>query len=371
MKSLLRPFMVVVIVCLAALTQAAHARAYRGLTIEGAYHPSIIGTLPADTAESWLWYQFTGGGRFTWFYGAGSDGGVMFGQPQGHPPYDDGQGGGTLFGAPGELTGQFIFLNEPSVFHSAGTGLQLDAQNRIDMRNLRLFRGTTEYDVGGGVNGDTWVPRVADVNTLGDRESGWSIAADGSYRLIYHTEWMGAPMAVHFAGAVIEALPVVAAAWPGAPAPGGFVFVFGSGFLSHLPVQVVVGGIVTNIVQVMNDELLIFLLPPGVNTGSVTVITHGGSATSPNSLGESAGDLSISAVWPSAGVRPGQVVFTFGSGFIPGTIVRLNGAQIYLVHYVSPDMLLFVVPQDAVFGTVAVQVGGDSATSPVPIEIVP
>lgn len=371
MMPLLRSPMVVVIFCLAALAQPVHARAYLGLTVDGAYRPSIIGTLPTDTTESWLWYQFTGGGRFTWFYGPGSDGGVLFGQVQGHPPYDDGQGGGTLFGTPGELTGQFIFLNEPSVFYSAGAGLQLDAQNRIDMRNLRLFRGPTAYDVGGGVNGDTWVPRVADVNALGDRESGWSVAADGSYRLIYHTEWMGAPMAVHFAGAVIEAPPVVAAAWPGTPEPGGFVFVFGSGFLSHQPVQVAVGGVTTNIVQVMNDEMLIFMLPPGVNSGPVTVITGSGSATSPNSLGEPAAGLSVSTVWPGSGVHPGQVVFIFGSGFAPGAIVRLNGAQIYLVHYASPDMLLFVVPQEAVSGTVAVQVGGDSAASPVPIEVVP
>lgn len=371
MNPRLRSLTAVVFAGVALLAQAIHARAYSGLTIDGAFRSSMIGTLPADTPEAWIWYQFTGGGRFTWFYGPGSDGGVVFDQAQGHPPYDDGQGGGTLYGSPGELTGQFIFLNEPSVFYSVGAGLQLDAQNRIDMRNLRLFRGTTEYDVGIGVNGDAWVPRVADVTALGDRENGWSIAADGSYRLIYHTEWLGGPMAVHFAGAVIEAPPLVAAAWPGAPEPGGFVFVFGSGFLSHHPVQVAVGGVVTNIVQVMNDEMLIFMLPPGVNSGPVTVITGGGSATSPNSLGEPAAGLSISAVWPGSGVRPGQVAFIFGSGFAPGAIVRLNDAQVHLVHYVSPDMLLFVVPQDAVSGAVTVQVGGDSAASPAPIEVVP
>lgn len=206
--------------CLALFAaQSALASPYLGLTIEGAYRPSVIGTLPADADESWLWFQFTGGGRFTWFYGPGSDGGAVLGQPQGHPPYDDGQGGGTLYGTPGQLTSPFVFLNQPSVFYSDGTGLRLDATNRIDMRNLRLFWRETESDVGIGVNGSAWIPQVPDVLALGERESGWSVAGDGRYDLIFHTEWRGAPMAVHFTGSVLAAPPTVAAAWPGVPAP--------------------------------------------------------------------------------------------------------------------------------------------------------
>lgn len=358
--------------CLALfVAQSALASPYLGLTIEGAYRPSVIGTLPADADESWLWFQFTGGGRFSWFYGPGSDGGVVFGQPQGHPPYDDGQGGGTLYGTPGQLTSPFVFLNQPSVFYSEGTGLRLDANNRIDMRNLRLFWGETESDVGIGVNGSAWVPQVPDVLALGERESGWSVAGDGRYDLIFHTEWSGAPMAVHFTGSVIAAPPTVAAAWPGTPAPGAFVFVFGSGFLSHRPAQVAIGDVPVSIVQVVNDALLIFMLPSGVTGGPVTVTTPGGSAVSPNRLGESPPGLAVSAVWPATDVRPGQVVFIFGSGFDPTATVHLNGSQIYLVHYQSPEMLLFVVPQEAQSGTLSVQSGGSSVSAPTPLVIVP
>lgn len=66
--------------------------------------------------------------------------------------------------------------------------------------------------------------------------------------------------------------------WPGTAAVGEFVFVFGSGF-DLLNTEVDVNGTQSLLVQVLGDNMLIFMVPAGATSGNVTVNTPSGSAT--------------------------------------------------------------------------------------------
>ena len=67
--------------------------------------------------------------------------------------------------------------------------------------------------------------------------------------------------------------------WPGVSKVGGIVFVFGSGYVVN-QTQVTVNNVSASLRQVLDPNLLIFLVPPGASTGPITVTTPTGSVSS-------------------------------------------------------------------------------------------
>ena len=347
-----------VLLCLIATASQAVDK-ISGLTIRGQYQPSAVGTFPVTANYSWQWLEFTGGAKFTWFFGPGTDGGIKFGIAQGHPPYDNGAGGGTLYGQAGNLSGEFLFLNEPSVYYSTGTGIGILPDNTIDMSRLMLFRNTTESSLGAGVNGPT-VPLVADITALASRQSGWQINPDGSYHLIFHTFGLNAPMAIHLTGDVLYA-PTVTGVWPGDGPPGTFVFVFGSHFTPDS--KIYLNGIQAMAVQYVSPDMLILILPAGNTAGPLVVTTPQGSATAPINFGIPVTGLQITGVWPGSGTT-NNVVFVFGSGFVLNqTSVSINTVTTSAVQVIDSRLLLFLLPAGTTSGPVTITTPSGSTTS--------
>lgn len=343
-----------------------HSHDYKKLTIDGSYSPFEFGTFPVTTNYSWLWYEFLGGARLTWHYGAGTMGGITFNQPQSHPPYDN-NGKGTLYGDAGELGGNFLFLNEYSVLYSANNGIQIDDQNTIDMRNLRLFRGNVESDIGAGIL-NSQVPLINDINTLIEPQSGWQLYPDNSYDLVFYTQWLDAPMAIHFHGEAIPAIaPEISGYWPASANAGEFIFVFGSDFEIG-NTQVNVNNINVYISQVITEDMLIFILPGGDTNGPINVTTHHGSASI---LTQVVNGLYMSGIWPGNAAAKGDFVFIFGSGFNNPLTLTIGNTAIPVVQVVGEDMLIFQVPQDAVTGNITITSNNQSITSSNPYTILP
>lgn len=151
-----------------------------------------------------------------------------------------------------------------------------------------------------------------------------------------------------------SAPPAVNGFWPGEGPPGTFVFVFGGNFdLTPGATKVSANGVNAALVQVVDPNLLIFMLPSGNTTGPIRVTTALGSANSATNFGTSTA-LGITGIWQPEG-PPGSIVFVFGAGFVPGqTQVALNGQNAPLMQVVAPGLLLFVVPPDATTGTITV-----------------
>ena len=363
---------------LCSFASASHAHHINGLSIAGEYQPSIVGTLPVTTDYSWFWMEFVGGARFSWFYGPGTDGGIIFGQPQSHPPYDDGAGGGIVNGQAAELSDVTVFLSEYAVFFSRNNGIEIDAGHAIDMSNLSIFRGMEEIDIGSGVGGNAFVPLGPDILALQARQSGWQINGDGSYQLIFHTTYLGQPMAVYMTGNIVYSPPVITGIWPGTAAEGesSSVFVFGSNFVPG-QTSVHMNGIQQFTVAVVSPEMLIMRV--NVSTalyGPVTVTTPNGTAVSDTSFGLPPGGLQITGVWPGtleAGVTTS--VFVFGSEFDPApgaTEVYFNGVRQLIVQVVTPDMLIVrTTPTTALSGPVTVTTPAGSTTHSTHLVVVP
>jgi hypothetical protein len=70
--------------------------------------------------------------------------------------------------------------------------------------------------------------------------------------------------------------------WPASAAVGDFVFVFGSGYVQGMSVEL--GSTPVPLVQVVSDEMFIFIVPAGATAGAVTVTTAGDSVTSAEQL---------------------------------------------------------------------------------------
>jgi hypothetical protein len=66
--------------------------------------------------------------------------------------------------------------------------------------------------------------------------------------------------------------------WPGSTKAGGFVFVFGSAYQT-IGTTVRINGMLAPLSQVVDPNLLIFMVPPGAATGKVTVNTSNPSAS--------------------------------------------------------------------------------------------
>ncbi|VAW68718.1 hypothetical protein MNBD_GAMMA09-1863 [hydrothermal vent metagenome] len=176
------------------------------LTIPGSFSPpGISGTFP-DTAEfSWIKHRFpSNAGYFSWNFGGGTDGGIIFDQPQ----------------AFREMTDVFVMFNQPAGFFSINSGLSIGPDKTIDMSNLRMTQGGNIIDIGSGSGFDTLVPYFDDFSLRSPDQNGWSMDVSGAYHLFYNTRGTcaGCEMTIHLYGSAV--VPVPAALW-----------LFGSGLL--------------------------------------------------------------------------------------------------------------------------------------------
>jgi hypothetical protein len=358
-------WLVFVLALLCCGSGAVNGQPYIGMTIDGVYQPSDVGTEPVTADHSWLWLEFAGGARFTWYFGPGTDGGAVFAKAQGHPPYDDGSGGGTVFHDPGELTGEFLFLNEPAVLFTVEDGITMNEDLGISMRNLRVFRGTVESDIGSGLAGNAMVPEVSDITGLTEGENGWQLYADGRYDLVIYTNWLGQQAAIHFAGRMVaNPAPRITGVWPSSGVEGDVIFMFGSGFAGAETVQLAIDGTPVPLVQVVTDDLLLFVLPAGVVSGPITVTSEHGQAASPTAFGVPVASPVITGVWPGEGARVGDVVFVFGKGFAAPASVSVGDGQTGTVQVVSDEMLIFLMPESATRGALLVHSPGAEIAGP-------
>ena len=176
------------------------AQSISSLTIVGAYEPGIVGTRPITIQFSWLTNTLTYGGKHTWTYGPGVDGGILFGKPQEYVyvPQEDRFSG---------ISSWFLMFNQDTVLFSVNNGITIDESSTIDMANLRMLWGTAIMDYGSGAGTSTLVPLVQDIAALSAGESGWMINPDGFYHLIYEAGsgicGTSCATTIHFYGKVI------------------------------------------------------------------------------------------------------------------------------------------------------------------------
>ncbi|MBI3778771.1 MAG: hypothetical protein HY274_07660 [Gammaproteobacteria bacterium] len=192
-------------------TPAASAQLISGLTIEGSTAPGIVGEFASGSQFSWFHHVISEPGH-SWMFGPGSMGGIVFGTEQ----------------PMGEMGGWYTMYNQPAVLFSAPGGITIDANNTIDMSNLRLSQAWTVIDLGSGSGYDTFVPLVSDISLLGVGQNGWMINPNGTYFLVYHSVGLGTTTTstIHLYGSVV---PV--------PLPGALVF-----FLSGMAGLLMAGG---------------------------------------------------------------------------------------------------------------------------------
>lgn len=179
------------------------------LTLPGSFQPpGIIGTFANDSQFSWIKHRFPANDYFSWRFGGGTDGGVIFDQPQEYT----------------SMTDVFTMFNQPAGFYSVANGLTIDSNNTIDMSNIRMRHAGDVIDIGSGSGFDTLVPFLTDISLLGAGDNGWSIDTDGAYHLFYNTSGIcvDCEMTIHFYGA---AVPVPAAVW-----------LFGSGLIGFVAI---------------------------------------------------------------------------------------------------------------------------------------
>lgn len=180
---------------------SASAAGIDTLTIPGEFQPpGIVGTFPNDAEFSWIKHRSpTNTTYFSWNFGGGTDGGIVFDQPQAFK----------------EMTDVFIMFNQPAGFYSVNGGLFIDAGQTIDMSNLRMRQAGNDIDVGSGSGYNTLVPLVDDALLLAEGQNGWSVDANGTYHLFYNTRGIcvDCEMTVHLYGTAVSAVPLPASVW--------------------------------------------------------------------------------------------------------------------------------------------------------------
>jgi len=149
---------------------------------------------PVDSEYSWLSHRFPAATTWhSWRLHPGADGGIQFGSAQ----------------PSGYLTAEFLMFNISTTIYSTGNGVTINANETVNLDNLRRLHGNTVYDLGSGAGADPVIPLVPDVTQLLAGENGWQINPDGSYHVIYNTvgNCAGCEMLLHFYG---NLLPVTA-----------------------------------------------------------------------------------------------------------------------------------------------------------------
>lgn len=142
------------------------------------------------------------------------------------------------------------------------------------------------------------------------------------------------------------------------------MFTFGSNYIAR-GTSVSVNNISAPVSQVLDESLLLFMLPAGNTTGPVGVTTAFGGATSSINFGSPISGLAVTGVWPTSGAA-GTIVFVFGNNFDPATTsVALNGTVASVTQVLGSTLLLFMVPPMATTGPVSVTIAGVTVYSTV------
>ena len=152
--------------------------------------------------------------------------------------------------------------------------------------------------------------------------------------------------------------PRVSGVWPGEGLPGDFIFIFGEYFYNGSYPSVAFNETSTFLVQLVSDDMLIAILPPGDTSGLVTVHNDIGMGVAPAPFGNAVPGLQITGAWPGVGVAEGGFVFIFGSGFGLDTTVQIGTLPVPLVQVVTTDMLIFIMPSGAETAPITVSSGG-------------
>ena len=164
--------------------------------------------------------------------------------------------------------------------------------------------------------------------------------------------------------------PVVAGFWPGAADAGAFIFVFGENFVPG-DTEVSVNGRSVPTVQVVDQNLLVFILPKGNTNGPISVTTSGGNAVSAVDFGASTPGLNVTGVWPEKG-GVGDFIFVFGNDYIAGnTQISLNGVNVPIMQVMDETLLIFIVQPGATSGPISVTTPAGSALAPNDFQVIP
>jgi len=96
------------------------------------------------------------------------------------------------------------------------------------------------------------------------------------------TTTKGSVSSIESFGSITPSLSI-SGIWPGQASTGDFVFVFGSEF-EPTSTQTKLNSNLMNLVQIVNSNMLIFMVPANATTGSIEITTTAGTVTSANSL---------------------------------------------------------------------------------------
>ena len=140
---------------------------------------------------------------------------------------------------------------------------------------------------------------------------------------------------------------------------GTVVTISGTGFAGASSVKF--NGVATAAPVILSDTQLTATVPSGATTGTVTVTTPGGTATSASSFTVIPAPA-ISGFAPAFG-PVGTVVTISGSGLTGATSVKFNGVAAAAPIVLSDTQLTTTVPAGATSGTVSVTTPGGTATS--------
>jgi len=145
--------------------------------------------------------------------------------------------------------------------------------------------------------------------------------------------------------------------------PGSVITITGSGFINDGGVtSVTIGGVSADAIVVGTDSTLFARVGPGAQTGSVTVTTKAGSATSPTqavvlpcqSAGVAGEKPAVDSLVPKS-AKAGAKVKINGIGFVGTKTVTLNGSN---VPYAIPsDNVMWIrVPTGTKAGAAAIEI---------------
>ena len=254
------------------------------------------------------------------------------------------------------LTGSFAGTSAAAPHVTGAVALLREQNPGMTTTQIRPLLTATAKDINpAGFDSRTGYGRIS-LDADGD---GWNHDRDNC-RLVYNSDQLDSNG--NGMGDACEP-PAVTGIWLGSGngAPGTFVVVFGSYFRPDAT-QVTVNGINAS-VQVMDANLLIFIVPSGNTAGPVKVTTAFGTATSTTNFGTIPTGLTISGFWPGSSGTPWAFICVFGSGFVPdATQVSLNGINAPF-QVMAQDFLIFIVPVGATTGPVTVTTPSGSVTS--------
>lgn len=154
--------------------------------------------------------------------------------------------------------------------------------------------------------------------------------------------------------------PRISGLWPGFGGAGTFAYIFGEYLTSGGRPSVTFNGIPSTGVHIINEGMLIVVVPTGDTTGELRVTTAQGSTTAAQVYGQPLTGLQITGVWPGGGARVGELVYVFGAGFGEDTVAHLGAQRILAMYIPSPDMMAFFVPMGSVSGSLSVSSGGQT-----------